>query len=441
MNTALGDKNRPAAEMPTKSDAITVELRRGFGPAIGLAVVVASLYVMFANPGRWQGHWGATISQLHTMGILISGPIAAGGGCWLGGRERRRGLEELRASTPRSALRQTVAACMPAAVWPAAGYLLASIVTMVATWPYAAAGFPPLTLLAADLTAMASIGTIGFAVGRITAWQLAAPTLAVVTYIGLGTTAYNPGAAFTWLSPTVGHYHLWEQPVWWYGPVLVVWAGGLAAAALMFVGRRTVPALALMTAALIAAALLVQTGDRVWKPNPDTATLVCTGTSPEVCVTKLNRLQLPSVAAAVKTTYNKLKGVPTLPSRWSEHPFAEIGDRLSASEENLSLQMSVTSVSPANGQRVTSHLPEIAHRIAYPNCPSAQWQYPQASEAVVEWLSGSPDITITYQGERPKTIDQAVNRLRTMSEADRTAWLQQYFEAVADCSPGEVTMP
>ncbi|MGH3310876.1 MAG: hypothetical protein ACRDP3_09845 [Streptomyces sp.] len=445
MSTALDVKNHPAAGISQKPGAIPPgELRRGFGPVIGLAVLVAALVVMFTNTERWQGHWGSTIGQLHTIGILLAGPITVGGGCWLGGRERRRGLEELRASAPRGALSQTVAACLPAIVWPALGYLLAALVTMAATWPYAAAGFPPLTLLAADITAIAALGTIGFVVGRLVAWRLAAPTLAVVGYVGLGMTAYNSNSAVTWLSPTVGHYHLWEQPVWWYGPVLIVWTGGLAAAALLFVARRLVPAAALVAAAVAAAVLLIHTGDGVWKPDRDTSALVCTSDAPKVCVTKLNSEQLPGVAAAAKVTYDKLEGVSPLPVRWSEHPFAEFGDKLRAGEENLGLGVGDTYVNPTKGRRITSpdrYLPEIAHGLAYPNCPTARWQYPRASEAVVEWLSGTPDPAITYREPRPKSIDRAIERLHSMPKVERAAWLKQYFDAVADCDPKKVTMP
>jgi hypothetical protein len=417
------------------------EMKRGFGPAIGLAVISAALIAMFTNTERWQGHWVSTVGQLHTIGILLTGPIAAAGACWLGGRERRRGLGELRSSMPRSVLMQTIGASAPAVAWPVGGYFVAAAVVLVSTWPYATVDSPPLMLIAADLASMAALSMAGFALGQLISWRLAAPSLAVLVYAILGSTAFYGDGFFSQLSPTVSHYGLWDRPVWWYGPVFFVWMAGIACTILLLAGRRRGLALAPLAAAAGAAVLLVNSGDDVWRLNPETSALVCANGKPKVCVTELHREQLLGVEAAIEQTYAKLEGVPDLPEQWSENPTYKFGDVIAPEKRVLNLGFGEASVNPTMGREVTEpgrYLQEIAQELAYGNCQGGKWTYPPQSSAVVEWLAGSPDTSVTYYGARPKGIDLTVAWLEGASESERNAWLNQYFDAVEKCDAKQV---
>ncbi|WP_158717427.1 hypothetical protein [Streptomyces sp. NRRL F-6628] len=291
---------------------------------------------------------------------------------------------------------------------------------------------------------MAALSMTGFALGRLISWRLAAPSLAVSIYVILGSTAYYGDDFLSRLSPTVSHYGLWDRAVWWYGPVFFVWMASIACTILLLTGRRRGFALAPLVAAAGAAALIVNSGDEVWKLNSSTAALVCANGKPKVCVTQLHSEQLLGVEAAVKQTYAKMRGVSDLPEQWSEDPTHEIGDLVTSRRVVLNLGFGEAAVNPTMGRKITEpdrYRQEVAQRLAYGKCQNGNWTYPPQSAAVVEWLAGTPDNSVTYYGARPKGIDLTITMLENASLSKRNAWLNQYFDAVEKCDAKQVPAP
>ncbi|MGP3991831.1 hypothetical protein [Streptomyces sp. 3N207] len=419
--------------------AYTTELRRGIGPAIGVLIAVTLTFLMFLDVSDWQGTWIHTTDQLRRTGPLLCGPISVAGGCWLGGRERRRRTGELRASMPRGPLRQTLLACAPAALWPAAGYLLAAAVCLLTTLPDAQFGHPNLSLTAADATAMAALGTLGFAAGRVIPWRLAGVALAAVTYAALGMTAYGEDSPLRWLSPANEHYGIWDRPTWWAGPLQMLWTGSVAATALLLsTAHRRVRAAVPLAATVVAGTLLVQASADVWRPNSSIAAPVCTGDAPKVCVSRLHSRLLPEISAQVDAVHTKLKGVQRVPKRFAESP---LDDDFKAPPTGTAILPET--IIPPDRLRIDNartYRGWVAHSVATPACrESVSW--PDVSAGVVEWLAGVPDPTIVYHGDRPAAIDRTRRALERMSAPERTAWLTDYFAAVADCDPGQVRKP
>ncbi|MGW6743287.1 hypothetical protein ACWGDX_21605 [Streptomyces sp. NPDC055025] len=303
---------------------VRTELLRGIGPWAGAAVALTIWVTMYPKVARWQGHWTDTTDLLRVVGLLLCGPVAAAAGCWQGGRERRRGTGDLWTSFPRTRLRRTLPALAPAALWPLIGYLIGASGCLLATWPYASGPPPFVSLVVADAVAIAALGVLGFVAGRLVPWRLAAPALAVVTYVGLALPMYTDADA-RWLDPGLDHSFLWDRPVWWFAPASAVWTGGLAVAALLaYAARRRAVALVPLVLAVLAAVPIARTGDSVWRPDPDpeAARLVCDDGVPRVCVTEVNRKLLPAVSAALAGANAELRGVPGAPARWIEGPRA-----------------------------------------------------------------------------------------------------------------------
>lgn len=419
------------------------ELRRGFGPLLGALVAAVLTCAMFVHAAGWHGTWISTTEELREIGGLLCAPLAIAGGCWLGGHDRRRGTLELQATTPRSPLRRTLLACAPAACWPAAGYLLAAAVCLTATWPAANAGHPFLSMTLADAAALAAFGAVGFALGRVLPWRLAAPFLAVLTYVAMGMMAYvDDDNAIRWLSPANTHDQPWDQPVWWAGLVQTLWTTSIAATTLfLLAARRRILALAPLTVAILAAVLLMRTAGGVWQPNTTLAAQVCTDGTPQVCVARVHRGLLPRITAEVQAVRAKLTGVPGVPERFAEAPFRTIGARPPHGEAELDTL-------PVNADRDRLADPDtyrgrVAHGLAVPVCHDVtdMSTWGDTGLGVVEWLSGVPDPFVRYVGPRPKAIGRTVHRLRTMPEGARRHWLTRYFAAVADCKPEEILAP
>ncbi|MEV7871534.1 hypothetical protein AB0P17_36790 [Streptomyces sp. NPDC088124] len=455
---ALVPRTVPPA--PRRSRGVLgTELRRGVGPWCAGAVVAVCWVTMYGKSPQWMGRWAETTDLLRVAALLLCGPLAVAVGCWQGGRERRRATGDLLASLPRAPLRRTLLAVAPAAVWPAAGYLLAAAGCALATWPYAAGGGPFLSLVAADAVALAALGVLGFVAGRLIPWRLAAPLLAAVTYVGLGVPAYADSPA-RWLDPALDHMYFWDRPVWWFGPASMVWTAGLAGAALLaYAARRRISALPPLAAACAAAVLLAGTGDGLWRPDPAAARLVCDDGAPQVCVTAVDRKLLPSVSAALAGLNARLRGVPGAPVRWIDGPRAPGPGR-----EQLAAAPGV--VVRKVGEPVLlgsreAQLPdpfslsehgEISDPALYAkwavgylfsqDCSGTDFDTPAArratavNDAVNQWLAPRPDSAAIplYGG------DVHLRRLRAMDRAESRAYLARYLAADL-CRAEEVPVP
>lgn len=302
------------------SRVLRPELLRGTGPWTGVTLAVLVAVTMYSKADQWQQHWADTTNLLRVAGLILGGPLAVAAGCLQGGRERRRGTEELRATFARSRLRQTLVAAAPAALWPAAGYLVAAAGCLLATWPYTGGGHPYVSLIAADAVAIASLGTLGFVAGRLLPWRLAPPLLAVLTYVLLGFPGAGHSAA-RWLDPATEQSSFLYGPLWWYGPASALWTGGLAAAALLgFAARRRLTALLPLALAVAAAVPLARTGEGLWRQDPATVRPVCDDGVPRICVPAVDRNMLPEMRQALAGVDAKLRGVPGAPRRWVHYP-------------------------------------------------------------------------------------------------------------------------
>ncbi|MGH4035497.1 hypothetical protein ACQB60_42070 [Actinomycetota bacterium Odt1-20B] len=432
-----------------RAHPLTTELRRGIGPWSGLAVVAVVAFGMGAHTNDWQGHWARTCDLLRSSGLLLGGPLALAAGCWSGGRERRRRTGPLRASLPRTPLRQTLLAAAPTAFWPAAGYLLAAAGSLLATWPYAGGGSPFLSLIAADAVALASLSLIGFVAGRVVPWRLTAPLLAALGYLALGAPTYSTRDA-RWLSPALEHSYDWDRPVWWFGAAAVVWAAGIAGAVLLgYAARVRAVALVPLAAAACAGALLVHTADDLWRPDPEAAALVCDGGTPQVCVTAVESKLLPDVSRATAGFRAKLRGVGGVPERlvggpWDARPRqrdkpryapAKGADRLAGLDFSV-LRDHLTDpdfyANTAAGELFQDR-----------DCTSAEVddgnrygeRATNISDAVLQWLAPVPSFS--YYGEG---AERQLKKIEAMSDKERKAYLTRYF-AVDSCDPEQVPVP
>ncbi|UGY93607.1 hypothetical protein [Streptomyces gobiensis] len=445
-------KGAPAAQgtagahPPRTPHPLRTELRRGLGPLSGLLIAAVLCAGMLDKAGSWQGQWGETSIMLRLAAMLLAGPVAVAAGCWQGGRERRRGTGDLLAALPGSRLRRTLAAAAPTMVWPVVGYLLAAVVTALMTWPYASAGGPFLSLLAADAVALAALGLLGFVAGRLMPWRAAAPLLALCTYLALFRLAYD-ASDLAVLSPVQDHYYRWDQPVWWFGPAAMAWTGGLAAAALLaYAARRRATALVPLAIAAAGAVLLVQTGDGLWRPDPAAAAPVCDDGTPRICVSRVHGKKLPGIAAGMADLRAKLRNVPGAPVRFvsgphalgpgevrlpefTEHYFER--NRL-INEENFALNAAAAAVFP-------------------PGCEAApdadQYARTPVADAVVHWLAPDPVWDkhfghLNPEAERAKPEYVRVRkRLSAMSKGERDAWLGEFLNATRACDTRKVSAP
>ncbi|MFJ2111289.1 hypothetical protein ACIOEX_05100 [Streptomyces sp. NPDC087850] len=442
-----------------RTHPLRTELIRGIGPWAGAAVALTVGVTMYAKAPGWQSRWGDVTALLRVTALLLGGPLSVATGCWQGGRDRRRGIGELLASLPRAPLSRTARALAPAALWPPAGYLVAVAGCLLATWPYTSGGRPFFPLIAADAVALAALGTLGFVLGRLIAWRLTAPLLAVVTYVGLGSLSYTDSAV-RWLNPADDHLYRWDQPVWWLAPVSMVWTAGPALAALLaLAARRRAVALIPLVAACAAALLIARTGDGLWRPDPAAARRVCDNGTPQICVTAIDRKLLPEVSAALAGLNAKLRGVPGAPARWVDGPntpspgreqlamargaiVRNVDDRVVLGRGEVQLPNPVDS--STRGQLPASLYAYSAatYLLFSEECDTIDYDTPggqRAStirEAVHQWLAPSPYFTQYWSDDAKRYAE----RLAAMNDQQSRAYLTRYL-AADRCRPDEVPAP
>ncbi|MFJ4947989.1 hypothetical protein [Streptomyces sp. NPDC088760] len=439
--TLLTEPEAPVrAPHPLRAEAV-----RGFAPWAGAVVLLTLGVPLWAKADRWQGGWAETADQLHTA-LLITLPLAAAAGCWQGGRERRRGTEELWGTTVRPPLTRLLVAALPVVLWVTAGYLVTAALALLATWPYAQGDRPHPAVLPGDTVATAAGALAGHVVGRVVATRLAAPLLAMAGYVGLGIVAAGGSPAGRALSPATGALD-GALPVWWQPWAMAVWTGGLAlAAALAYAARRRVTALLPLAAALSAGALLAQAGDGLWHTDPLGRRQVCdTSTTPAVCVNARYAGMLPQVGEALSGITDKLHGVRNLPVRWADH-----GSAPRAGEAQL------PGITPLGWSAVRGRLTDprqyawqaVTALQGY-DCPETTLtaRVLRADDAVEHYLAPSPvqkaideddarGDAARRAGLRERRAARA--RLAGMDERQRRDWLSAYFGARAGCDPKEV---
>lgn len=401
------------------------------------------LVPLAAKAAHWQGSWAQTEYELHVLASLLGGSLAAATGCWQGGRERRRGTAELRASAPRGPLAQFLTASLPVAAGLAVGYLAVSATALLASWPYVSSGGPRFSALAADALYLVAMTLVGHTVGRLVSWRPTAPVLAVCAYAVLGVPSYQ-GGEVRYLDPALQYGTGEELPVWWHPYAMVLWTCGLAVAVVLVYaagGRRArTVALLPLAAACGAAVLIVHSGASMWREDPAALRETCAGAAPRICVTAVNRDLLPQVTGALAGISGRLKGVENAPSR-----FVDSAGRVRPGDVELPqffLGQNVVRGRLTDPERFAW---ETGASLAPGSCGTGNrdGRFSRTSGAVQDWLisSGlserrraSDEEAARRYGTAAQVADDkkgraALDRLTAMGAEARRAWLGRYFAA------------
>ena len=114
--------------------------------------------------------------------VYFAGPALAGVAAWMAGRERRRDVEELLATTPRPAWSRQLATWTGTVLWGMLAYALVALAVGVLTARQAVWGGPILWPVVVGLLALPAHAALGFALGRFVPSRFTAPLVAAVFY-------------------------------------------------------------------------------------------------------------------------------------------------------------------------------------------------------------------------------------------------------------------
>ncbi|MFJ7625424.1 hypothetical protein ACIQZN_02895 [Streptomyces sp. NPDC097595] len=417
----------------TPGPALRAEARRGIGPWTGLSTALMLGVTMAAKADDWQGDWIETQSLLHSGATLLAGPLVAAAACWQGARDHRRATDELWRSTPRARWQRMAVAALALALWAVVGYAVALAGALAATWPYAGGGGPLLSLAVVDGAFLAAVALLGFSIGVLCRWRLAAPVLAALMYLVLGVPSYSESSA-RYLDPAV-QYPLWDRlPVWWFAPAMVAWTCGLGAAALTAVAaRRRMSALVPLAVAAAFAPLIVSTGDDLFQDDPAASRLACTEGSPQICLSERQEHLLPQVAEALSGLTGQLEGVRGAPERYVDRLPEQRADDTWIPTPNAGWYLLRGRL-----QHTEDYAWQVGYHLTDRGCHGSDsmdagdgrvWT---TDQAVASWLNG-PSASFPGDEKSPE-----LRRLEAMPEAERRAWLGRYMATRTSCDPSEV---
>ena len=286
--------------------------------------------------------------------VYFVGPALAGVAAWMAGRERRRDVEELLATTPRPAWSRQLATWTGTVLWGMLAYALVALAVGGLTARQAVWGGPILWPVVVGLLALPAHAALGFALGRFVPSRFTAPLVAVALFFAqvffwagrFGAAGFLNDPRLSWLTFLSPAAEL-DHSVW-YGirpnvglpqSLFLLGLTGLALGSLALRERRTHAAWGIVAAtALLAAAGVLLTYHAVpYIPVPHGETraqaaerragttdpraglipfeLVCTADPLPVCAHPAYRPWLEENASLINELAAPVLGLPGAPTR------------------------------------------------------------------------------------------------------------------------------
>ena len=416
------------------------------------------------------------------LAVTFVGPAAGGLAAWAAGRDRRRGLEDLLATTPAPAARRELTLLTATALWALLAYLVAAVVLGILTAREATWGGPvaPPILLAA--LAIAVQAAIGYAIGSFAGSRIASRLTTALVPVGLfvaqlvptmiedevqigprtlqGTLPYENVSPFGVVQNVAGTIFWSPQlEIAWYAAIWLLGLGGLALALVVLCRRRSLGGWGV----LAASALAVGFGWTQLVPAPlpalashGTAPIayepVCTQRSIPICLHPAYEAVLDETADVVDPIIRPLVGLPGFPSR-AEQPRppydgdpAEIWSGGASTPDTLPIlppctkfppQAAPTAVALAavNGlSDVFAGVPPAQAAIAVWLLRQAGWE-PTAAFVVGTCLAFN-SFAEAHARIEPETL-RAADRFGALPPEEQRAWLEANLAALR---AGELTL-
>jgi len=158
---------------------IGIETRRSIGLWLWPLLVGLALFLAYADGLAWQVTFWVQASVLVRDGLLIVGPALGGAAAWMGGRERRRKIGDLLATTPRPAWARWSVTWAATAFWGALAYVLAGAYVLALAVRHTDWGAPVAWPMLVGLVAVPAYGAVGYALGSLLPSRFTAPLVAI----------------------------------------------------------------------------------------------------------------------------------------------------------------------------------------------------------------------------------------------------------------------
>lgn len=307
------------------SSLLLMEVRRSLVLLLVPFMAAALAWVVYESlpVGIW--FWPDTVTGIQ-YSLILYGPLVGGTSVWAAGREKRRDMNDLLATTSRPAFARDLAQWAATTAWYVLAYALVAGTFLVLTNRGVTWGSLEPWPVVVGLVAVVAHSAIGYAAGCLIPGRLVAPFFAIAMYWIQGITVFSQDSSAQFLSPIgqgYGHSVFHEGPRNPYA-AQSLWLVGLAALALAVValtrGRTLIPWTVLAASTTVAAsAAVLLLAVPVASPEAQGAPVpyepVCKDGRITVCVHPAYERALPETAAAIEEVAKPLSGLPGAPTR------------------------------------------------------------------------------------------------------------------------------
>ncbi|AGZ41101.1 hypothetical protein [Actinoplanes friuliensis] len=423
---------------------LRIELRRSGVAWMGVLLLVAGTWLLYAAPYRWtSGYMILAMDQRWYLSFLTGLAVAAG--AWQGRREHRSGVLELFAGVPRPRAQQVAPILtvygITAFVTYAGAWGLAAV-SIVDTAEYLRAGAVAGVLVAGAL-AMVTAAWFGLAAGRLLPYLATAPLLAVATFatplVAKGITGNREWlSALLFPSSTLGGPDDFATVPGRFSVAQVLYLTGLAASvALLFaVARKRALLPALL--GIIAAVLVLQGGSAFVKEPIDAAAreLVCTADTPKVCVARVHSGVLDEVTPPARAALAKLARLPDAPTSAEENIIPQLD--IANYPDSMPIPMSIGDDGHVYEAGNLEHIMVSNVGVLPFVCPDeSPGTDPVVVNAATAWLLGVDPAQLDLATEDVAPARKVWLQLRKLDEREAAARVSAVRRAVLSCSSGD----
>ncbi|WP_143532611.1 ABC transporter permease [Saccharothrix sp. ALI-22-I] len=429
-----------------------IELRRTTALLLGALVTLVMVGLLYWGPSTknstaWTRQW-TTLAEWVRFMLVFSWPLTLAAGALQGLRDRRSGVEELFASTPRPRAQRVGWTLGALAVALIAAYVVVLAVGAVQV-PFATDyfhwGWVPIALV--GVLALVGAAWLGMGLGRLVPSPLVPPVLAVggmsLMSLGLGQIT-GDGFRWTVLLPTVPFPRtVFASVAGSVSAVQAVWFAGVALSGFLLVAlrRRWLGVLPVLVAGAVAVPLLPATPGEAMRPDPVAAELVC---EEQLCLTRAHEHERAALAGPAREALRLLTKLPSPPTSvrevavvapvWEDARGPEPMDAVWVDLDDFTYFRRV----PPTPERVTTYLLAGAGtRTCYGDYSSDMMAREAAARTVtMAWLTGRLESlpgNLWLAEEIAALAGRAWDDLRALPEASQAARVQAAREVLAAC--------
>lgn len=310
---------------------LRTELRRSVAPVLAVGLLLSALALLYSLTGPWwkgsapwDEQWTGLAQWTRYLALFLT-PLVLAGGAWHGLRDRRSGVSELFATTPKPAWRRVLPTAAALGIALAAGYgavLVAGGIQVAGTAGYFHLKWLPVAGVMA--LALVAIALLGAGLGRLAPFLVTPPVLGVGGLAGqfmLLQAGWPQLLTPVFDAPDISVFTTVAVPVTLTQALWFTGIGATGFGLLVAAGARK-RLLALLPLA-VAAAVTIPVASGVDSPvvaDQDARALVCDTAGPRVCLTRAHADLLPTFVAPAREALALMENLPSPPTSVVEVP-------------------------------------------------------------------------------------------------------------------------